>query len=141
MNLGIFFFNEETMNARGTLVKVEKTGYFEGSRRFFPTADEASRVKIELITQSFDESFNAQSGGAVSKDDGTAIQFSANSVQLADGELYQGEVKVAMKWLDPTAVNTLNQMPGDLQGVNASNQGSRFENFWHDGCRIAGLFW
>ena len=25
---GHFFFNDETMNARGALVKVEKTGYF-----------------------------------------------------------------------------------------------------------------
>ena len=74
-------------------LKLKKQGIFEGSRRFFPNTNQESRVKIELITQSFDESFNAQSGGTVSKDDGTTIQFAANSIQLADGEIYQGEVK------------------------------------------------
>jgi len=115
---GHFFIENEMMNALGTLVKVEKDGFFEGSRRFFPIAGEQSRVKIQLLEKSFDNNFNAASGGNVALSNGASIDFSPNSIQTADGSTYTGTVNVAMKWLDPSTNAALDQMPGNLQGLN-----------------------
>lgn len=121
-DFGHFFFEGVTMNARGTLVQVEKEGYFPGSRRFFAVKDVENRIKIELLAKNFDQSFDAQAGATISMNGGATVEFSANSIQSADGSLYSGTVKVAAKWLDPTSPRTFDQMPGNLQGINQDNE-------------------
>ncbi|MFK8105188.1 MAG: hypothetical protein AB8G15_21930 [Saprospiraceae bacterium] len=117
---GHFFYNGKTMNSLGSIVKVEKSGYFNGSRRFFPKNDAKNRVKIQLLPKVFDQSFSSTSGGSISLNNGNgSVEFAANSIQKSDGSLYEGTVRVASKWLDPTAPATLDQMPGNLVGVNA----------------------
>ncbi len=115
---GHFFFDGQTMNALGALVQIEKEGYFDGSRRFFPRESQKNRVKIQLLEKSFDASFSAASGGTVTFDD-ASVEFFPSSIRTASGQTYNGTVRVAAKWLDPSAIATLDQMPGNLQGVNA----------------------
>ena len=117
-DFGHFFFNDVQLNALGTLVSIEKAGYFNGSRRFFAVADQTNRVKVELLAKAFDYSFDAAAGGEVQTTDGASIVFSPNSIKKADGTIYTGNVRVAAKWLDPSALQTLDQMPGNLQGVD-----------------------
>ncbi|MEM1320011.1 MAG: carboxypeptidase regulatory-like domain-containing protein [Bacteroidota bacterium] len=119
---GHFFYNNLAMNALGTVVTVEKDGYFEGSRRFFPIADAKNRVKIELLPKVFSESFEANTGATIDVDGGASIVFAPNSIQLEDGGSYDGEVNVAAKWMDPSSERTLDQMPGNLQGVNTQSE-------------------
>ncbi len=116
---GHFFFTGKNMNKLGALVKVQKEGYFKGSRRFFPNANQDNRVKIQLLTKSFDDSFNTVDGGTVSMINGASVDFPANSIHTEAGGTYIGTVKVAMKWMDPSQAATLDQMPGNLQGLNA----------------------
>lgn len=119
---GHFFFNDIEMNQRGTLVKIEKEGYFDGSRRFFPSTQTKNRVKVELLEKSFDQSFDANSGATITIENGSTVTFKANSIRTEAGEAYSGEVQVAAKWMDPTQTKTFDQMPGNLQGVNELNQ-------------------
>ncbi len=116
---GHFFFKDVQMNKKGTLVKIQKSGYFQGSRRFFPLEGEEARIKIEMIPANFDASFQATAGGTVNVNGDARVEFPANSIQMADGTAYLGMVEVAAYWLDPTALRTFSQMPGNLQGVNA----------------------
>ena len=115
---GHFFLNDVQLNEKGTVVTVEKAGYFHGSRRFFAVAGEMNRVKIEMLTKSFDYNFNATDGGTVQTSDGASIVFPSNSIKKNDGTIYTGEVKVAAKWLDPSNFRTLDRMPGNLQGID-----------------------
>lgn len=117
---GHFFFNDVTMNAEGTYVTVDKSGYFEGSRRFFAMEGQENRIKVEMITQSFDQSFESNQGGEIMVEGGASILFNEDAIKMEDGSAYDGTVQIAAKWLDPSAANTLDQMPGNLQGV--SNQ-------------------
>ncbi len=119
---GHFFFKDVTLNARGTFVQVEKAGYFKGSRRFFAIEDAENRVTIELMAKVFEHAFDAQSGGLVEMNGGATVNFSPGSIANADGTPYTGNVRVAAKWLDPTDLNTLNRMPGNLQGVDILSQ-------------------
>jgi hypothetical protein len=116
---GHFFFKDVQMNAKGTFVQVEKAGFFPGSRRFFAVKNAENRVKIELMAKYFDQSFDSQNGGTINvTGGGGTIVFPPNSIQLEDGTPYNGVVKVASKYLDPTDPRTLDRMPGNLQGVD-----------------------
>ncbi|MEM1320010.1 MAG: hypothetical protein AAGG75_07105 [Bacteroidota bacterium] len=126
---GHFFFNDMDMNELGAVVKVEKDGYFDGSRRFFPIAGNNNKIRIEMLPQTFDQSFPADQGGLIEVNGGARIEFAANSIRLEGGGSYQGEVRVAAQWLDPAARRTLDQMPGNLQGVNTLNEEVALETF------------
>ena len=115
---GHVFISNENMNSLGTLVNVEKDGYFEGSRRFFPIEGKQSRIKIQLLEKTFDKSFEAAAGGTIETSNGAKVEFSPGSIKTADGNSYTGTVHVAAKWMDPSSLTTLDQMPGNLQGVN-----------------------
>ncbi len=117
-DFGHFFFNDITLNANGTVVTVKKAGYFAGSRRFYAVENERNRVKVEMLTKTFSESFNATDGAVVATNGGASVTFAPNSIKKADGTIYNGTVRVAAKWLDPADPTTLDQMPGNLQGVN-----------------------
>ncbi len=115
---GHFFFKNTNLNRKGTLVQVEKQGYFPGSRRFLAQQDAENRVKIQLIPKSFDFSFDSNAGGVVETNGGAKVSFSPNSIRKADGTSYDGTVRVAAFWLDPSDQRTLDRMPGNLQGVD-----------------------
>lgn len=116
---GHFDFLNTDMNQAGTLIRVTAPGYFDGSRRFLPTGNGVDRVRIQLLQKQFDQSLDGAMGGAVSIPGGTGtINFPANGIVDADGDLYTGTVDIAVKYLDPSAEITSQQMPGDLFGVN-----------------------
>ncbi len=119
---GHFFINDVTINSRGAVVKVEKAGFFNGSRRFFPKANTKNRLKIELLEKSFDQNFNSANGGNITLTSGAVIDFDRNSIQTISGSTYTGRVEVAAKWMDPTDLSTMDQMPGNLQGVNQQSE-------------------
>ncbi len=121
---GHFFFTNLQMNSKGAYLTVEKEGYFKGSRRFFPQTASKNRVKVEMLAQEFSTEFDAASGGSyafVNSD--VQLVFPANAIKNeATGAAYEGTVFVAAQYLDPNATSTFDQMPGNLQGINASNE-------------------
>lgn len=119
---GHFFFKNVQLNAKGTYVQVEKAGFFKGSRRFIAKEDAENRVRIELIAKDFSQAFASADGGTITMNGGATIEFAPNSIRKADGSAYDGVVKVAAKFLDPTDPSTLDRMPGNLQGVNLMSQ-------------------
>lgn len=115
---GHFDFLNIGMNKAGTIIQVTHTGYFDGSRRFIPTGTGVDRVRVQLLQLVFDQSVNGAAGGDViiPGANGT-VAFPSNSIVDANGDTYTGMVDVAVKYLDPTAAITNEQMPGDLFGV------------------------
>lgn len=118
---GHFLFNDVDMNAKGQYVTIEKEGFFLGSRRFFPQADAKSRVKVEMITKTFNQSFNSSAPETISFGN-VDIDFPLNGIITENGTPYDGTVYVAAQWLDPTTNRVYDQMPGNLQGVNTLNE-------------------
>ena len=119
---GSFIFRQVPMNAAGTFVIVEKLGYFNGSNRFFPKEDSKNYANIRLLLKSSIGSFSSGSGGEVSNAEGIKINFPANSIITSTGQLYDGNVNVAARWIDPTADGLAEIMPGNLVGVNRFNE-------------------
>jgi len=118
---GVFQFNDTEMYTGGTYVEVEKDGYFHGSRKFYPTADAVSRVNVKMIPMVEVASFSSTVGDNVTFE-GVKIAFGNNSIMNEDGSEYNGNVKVFAKYLDPTLLETLNEMPGDLTAMNADDE-------------------
>ena len=118
---GVFQFNDRTMHTGGTYIKVEKDGFFHGSRKFYPVANATSRVTVELMQMVEIVSF-ASSAGEKVQFEGVEITFGNNSIMSEDGSDYNGNVKVFAKYLDPTLIETLDQMPGDLTAINSSDE-------------------
>jgi len=119
---GHFFYKEATLNARGSLVRVNKAGYFPGSRRFFAVEGTENRVKIQLIPLQFNQSFSSANGDSIVMNGDAYVVFPPNAIARADGTPYEGEVRVATYWLDPDDERITDQMPGNLQGVDNQSQ-------------------
>ncbi|MFK8006169.1 MAG: carboxypeptidase-like regulatory domain-containing protein [Saprospiraceae bacterium] len=117
---GIFTFEDVSVLENRAFVTVEKDGYFHGSRTFFAYANQRSNVKISLLEKTIQGTVGA-SGGTVSTPEGVQLNFPANAVANADGSPYTGTVQVAAQYLDPTAENIENIMPGDLRGITTDN--------------------
>ncbi len=114
---GRFVFKDITMNKLGTYVEVNKSGFFAGSNRFFPDGGSVNYVKITLLDKSNIGTFIASEGAFIANSDDISIDFPANSIIDNNGDLYQGIVEVAARWIDPTATNLQEIMPGGLQGL------------------------
>ena len=115
---GHFFINDATLNAKGTLVQIQKDGYFKGSRRFFPKEESTARIKIQMLKKDFNAEFSTADGGTITFGDSASVEFFPNSIRKENGDTYTGTVHVATQWLDPSSLATLDQMPGNLQGLN-----------------------
>lgn len=116
---GRFVFKEVAMNQAGTFYTVNKTGYFEGSDRFYPVDGSTNYSKVVLLAQAPIGNFTSNEGGTVTSAEGLSLEFPANAIIDANGNTYNGEVTVAARWIDPTLNTTHEMMPGDLQGLQS----------------------
>ena len=116
---GRFVINNEALDSKGTFFTVEADGYFRGSRRIYPQDGSINYTYVQLLALNDIGTFDSADGGEMVGDDNISISFPANSIASTTGELYNGPVTVAAKWLDPTTDNIGEIMPGDLLGLNA----------------------
>ena len=116
---GNFIIKDQSLNSKGAFFTVEKAGFFKGSRRFYPQDESINYVYVQLMELDEIGRFEASVGANLVGNEGIEISFPENSIQSADGSLYAGEVSVAAKYLDPTADNINEIMPGDLVGVSS----------------------
>ena len=117
---GRFVINNEAFDSKGTFFTVEADGYFKGSRRIYPQDGSVNYTYVQLLALNDIGTFDSADGGEIVGDDNIRISFSPNSISSATGGLYNGPVTVSAKWLDPTADNIGEIMPGDLIGLNAA---------------------
>jgi uncharacterized protein (TIGR02145 family) len=100
------------------LVKVSKEGYFDGSRSFIPGLG-MNKIRIEMLAKNVAGSFGSAVGGTVSLEN-LEIVFGANVIGY-NGTPYNGNVNVAINYIDPTQLPAMNrQMPGNLFGFLGS---------------------
>lgn len=119
-NLGFFYLYDIQMNKLGAQIKAKKSGYVNGSRLFYPKDDSAIQVKIKMIPKVVGDAFNSRIGGTIEIDGGVEIEFEPEGIAFANGDPYEGNVNVVAKYLDPTNVETLDEMPGSLMGIRPS---------------------
>lgn len=127
---GHFIIEEVTMNSHGQFVQAfQNATHFPGSRRFFPQEGKTSKVKIQMMQKEFNHEFSASEGGEIIMNGDAQVSFTPNSIKDSEGNIFQGTVLVASRWLDPSALTTYQEMPGNLQGVNFLSEEVALQTF------------
>lgn len=127
---GLFTISDVFVDKNATLVKVEKTGFFLGTKTIETGIDKNS-VTISLIRKAIAGTFSGASGGNITVPaTGGALQFEANSVvNLADNKPYTGSVTVSAFFINPAADNFRAIMPGTLRGITTGNEETGLQSF------------
>lgn len=119
---GYFSFANVSFSTGEAFVTVKKQGFFTGSRTFYPRQGGSNNyVKIRLLPRLKVGSIDAGSGGEVELRNGMTIELPANGIATAGGGSYSGDVEVSTAYLDPTASDINERMPGDLRGIVTGN--------------------
>lgn len=119
---GYFSFADASFSTGEAFVTIKKTGFFNGSRTFFPRLGSNNYLKIQLIPFRVSGSVEATVGGEVELRGGMKIELPADGIVTKNGGAYSGEVNVFATYLDPTANDINERMPGDLRGINTGGQ-------------------
>ncbi len=118
---GNFMIPKATLSEKNGFIKATKAGYFAGSRTITAKEKVVNNVVIQLIKKTTSGDFTNASGGTITIATGGSIVFPANAVVTKSGAAYSGTVKVSAYFLDPSSENCFKEMPGDLRGINTSN--------------------
>jgi hypothetical protein len=115
---GVFRIEGAQVRENLAQVKVTKAGYFTGSRTFQPKSEPERFVRIMLLKKNNTGSFAATAGGRVELPGQVAIDFQADGIVDENGQPYSGTVQVAIQYIDPTASDLDQRMPGNLTGFS-----------------------
>lgn len=113
---GLVHFDDVTMSTF-TYLTVEKSGFFHGSRRFYPVKDKTEHLRIILLDDNSIGEFDAGKGGVVEANGSVILDFPQDAIVTANGELYSGFVAVSAQPIPANDPELSSKMPGDLVGV------------------------
>ncbi len=117
---GYFRIKSAALDKNASLVTAEKIGYFKAFRVFSATSA-TNHVQIKLLKKSLTGTVTASSGGVVTLTNGSSINFSANSFAKASGGSYSGTVNVYAAYIDPSASDIGEAVPGSFLANNRDN--------------------
>lgn len=118
---GVFYIDEAEVSVNNAVVTISKTGYFSVVKSLRLSIGDDNVVKAQLVEKKLSGSFETKDGGTISLASGTALSIPANGItDPLTGQAYTGKVNVYMHWMDPSNVNILYQMPGELRGITSA---------------------
>jgi hypothetical protein len=127
---GSFRITNVSLDKNAGFIKIEKDGFFEGSRTIIVNANAVNNISIELIKKKVSGTVSGSTGGNITVEGGGNIVFTGNSfVNKAGNSAYTGTVSVSTFFLNPTASNFNAIMPGALRGVTAANEETGLQSF------------
>jgi hypothetical protein len=135
---GVFRFNNINLSKANGYVKVVKQGYFTGSRTFVSTAGRIHNIRIKLLPKTNSGNFTGSTGGTITLSSGAKLVMPGNAVTDASGNAYNGQVNVAMTWIDPSASNLPEIIVGDLRGITTGGQERGLQTFGMLGVEMTG---
>jgi hypothetical protein len=129
---GYFYFKAVSIkNPDQALVKVDKEGFFMGSRTYLATSGSDEYVAVQLIRKNVAGTFPAASGGAINipVNEGK-IDFPANGiVSPQSNTAYSGTISVSGVFINPASKDFQEMMPGMLTGVSSNNARVGLQSF------------
>lgn len=100
-------------------VTVSKPGYFKCIKTYIAAEGKGAFFRIKLIQRAIVGTINGATGGSSVLSNGLKMTFPANAlVNAATHAAYTGTVNIAAYWMNPTASDLQDIMPGDLRGIN-----------------------
>ncbi len=133
---GMFIFNSISLSKENGSVNVVKTGFLKGVRSFKTIEGKNNTVKIRLMAKVLSGTVDATTGGTITANGGATILFPANAFVTSAGTPYAGSVKVYSRWVDPTAANLPDIIPGDLRGITSAGIENILETYGMAGAEL-----
>lgn len=118
---GYFRIINAALDKNASVVTAEKTGYFKAYRTFSATSG-VNQVTIKLIEKTVAGTVDAASGGNVTLTNGAKIALPANGVVKAGGGSYTGTIKVYAAYIDPTASDIYETVPGSFIATDKNDK-------------------
>jgi hypothetical protein len=100
-----------------TYIIAERSGFFDGSRRFYPSKGKTHYVEVTLLSDQIIGTIPSTAGGNITLSNGSTLSFPPNSISYRDGSPYDGIVDIAAQPIAANDPNLSTKMPGDLVGV------------------------
>ena len=125
---GFFTFQNINLSNNGTLVHIEKEGYFDNFKFANGWPGENSYISAKLVAKK-SNSFNSSDPISLSTNGGGKIEFQASTFVDRSNEPYEGTVTVYHHWYDPTSLSLAETMPGDLRGLNGNEENVQLTTF------------
>jgi hypothetical protein len=111
---GYFRINGASLDKNVALVTAQKTGYFK-TFRSFSAGSGTNQVVIKLVKKTLSGTVNGTNGGEVSLSNGTKISLPTNGIiKASDNSDFTGTVNVYATYIDPTASDILERVPGSF---------------------------
>ena len=115
---GVFRIQNVKVTENLAQVTVTKEGYFLGSRSFQPRFESNPNIRIKLLSKTIAGTIPSTDGGEVNLGEKIVAKFQAGSIAQSNGQSYTGDVEVYMQYIDPTAPDLDQRMPGNLLGFS-----------------------
>lgn len=103
---------------KSAFLSIKADGKFEAFRRLSVIENRGNYTEVKMMEKNIIGSVNTVQGGSLANADGAEIELPANGIVSASGAVYDGEVSVAMQWIDPTATDLASRMIGDLSAID-----------------------
>jgi hypothetical protein len=127
---GVFSLKNVRIDKNTGFIKVEKPGFFQGSRTIVVHEGATNYVSIQLIQKNVSGTVSGNSNGTVTVANGGTIAFTAGSfINSTNNTAYTGTVSVSAFFLNPADGNFNEIMPGALRGINAQNEETGLQSF------------
>lgn len=128
---GAFTISNVTIDKKAAFIKVEKDGFFLGTKTLVAIANKNNQVAIRLIRKILAGTIDGSGGGTVTvPSNGGTIVFEPNSVvNPASNTSYTGTVAIHAFFINPEASDFNDIMPGTLRGITTDNQETGLQSF------------
>ncbi len=135
---GYFNFKNVEISSNGSLITTQKDGYFNNAKFVRSKLNKQNFSNFMLTKKFIASTYSAVDGATVNFNGGASVQLPANGIKDANGDNYTGDVKVYATWLDPTAPNLAQLMPGDLRASNIANEQVQLTTYGMIGVELEG---
>ncbi len=117
---GLFIIKDARVPQDRCFVLATNGGYFTNARAEKPKEGGVTQMRLSLMRNTASYSVSASAGGTVNISEGGSVQLPADAYVTGSGAPYTGTVKVAARWLNPTASNFFSFFPGDFAATRSN---------------------
>jgi len=115
---GYFLLNGISNQGQAAFVSVTSPNRFESFRNIPLVENRNNYTEIKMMDKQIIGNIDASNGGSLSLTEGAEVKLPNNAIVNSAGEIYDGQIAVAMDWIDPSAADLVQQMIGDLSGID-----------------------
>ena len=128
--LGYALFQNVAISQNNAAITVKKDGYFSCTRTFVAEQDKWHFLKVVLDDHTLTTTIPSDKGGLINMPSGASVNIPGNAMVLkGTNTVYNGQVSVYTHWLDPSSPNLMNEIQGDLRGIDTKGVERAIQTF------------